>query len=404
MKKNSPTLAEAVEQALAEVNGPIKSKSLIDKVLAIKPSSAKKPDARIRNHLRMEEVGRSIVYLDKETIIPLRVGAPGVRFRVSLSRWHVNKGALPVFPSFRGWISHNDEMQALKFFDEQGTPAPTDVVSIKYRISGLEEDFEALAFDLSHWFRKYNVRRNDSILVTIESWEPRRFRLEFEPEKKRRKHREEIEYKNQELAGILFDMLETATNEQIYVTEAIPTAYLRLSNPRGYPGDHWTTVLKNDPRMRWADFCITYPERRNMMERMLIEGEPPFDEQDFTAEQGEQVYQFRAAWKYWNDILRRVEIQGNQTLAEFDSILRHEFGHDTSDHLGGFWKLVRRGQTGRFREIELGNIDPRGEGNGADIRIAGLGLQVGDRLKYVYDFGDWIEHEIIVEKIELLHG
>ena len=66
--------------------------------------------------------------------------------------------------------------------------------------------------------------------------------------------------------------------------------------------------------------------------------------------------------------------------------------------------MVRRGQTGRFREIELGNIDPLGEGNGADIRIAGLGLQVGDRLKYVYDFGDWIEHEIIVEKIELLHG
>ena len=65
MKKNSPTLAEAVEQALAEVNGPIKSKDLIDKVLAIKPSSAKKPGARIRNHLRMEEVGRSIVYLDK---------------------------------------------------------------------------------------------------------------------------------------------------------------------------------------------------------------------------------------------------------------------------------------------------------------------------------------------------
>ncbi|MCK4818955.1 hypothetical protein KA005_24490 [bacterium] len=52
----------------------------------------------------------------------------------------------------------------------------------------------------------------------------------------------------------------------------------------------------------------------------------------------------------------------------------------------------------------MGNIDPLGEGNGADIRIAGLGLQVGDRLKYVYDFGDWIEHEIIVEKIELLHG
>jgi hypothetical protein len=46
----------------------------------------------------------------------------------------------------------------------------------------------------------------------------------------------------------------------------------------------------------------------------------------------------------------------------------------------------------------LGNVDPLGEGSGAQIRIAGLGLQIGDRLKYVYDFGDWIEHKITLEK------
>jgi len=66
--------------------------------------------------------------------------------------------------------------------------------------------------------------------------------------------------------------------------------------------------------------------------------------------------------------------------------------------------LVRRGQTRQFREIDLGHVDPLGEGTGADIRIAGLGLKVGERLKYVYDFGDWIEHEIIVEKIESPQG
>lgn len=188
MKKNSPTMAEAVEQALAEVDEPIKLNDFVEKVLEIYPSSARKPDASIRNHLRMEEVGKSIVYLDKETIISLRVGAPGVRFRISLFRWQVNKGVLPVLPSFLGWTSYIDEMQAFKLIDEQGTPLPTDVVSLKYRISGLKGDFEVVAFELSNWFQKHNARRNDSILVTIESWEPRRFRLEFEPEKKRRVH------------------------------------------------------------------------------------------------------------------------------------------------------------------------------------------------------------------------
>ncbi|MCK4431277.1 MAG: hypothetical protein KAW19_08225 [Candidatus Aminicenantes bacterium] len=404
MKKKSPSMAEAVKQALAEANGPIKQNDLIEKILEIYPSSAKNPDASIRSHLRMEEAGQSIVYLDKETITPFRVGALGVRFRISLLRYQVNKGVLPVLPAFLGWTSYTDESQAFKLIDEQGNLLPTDIVSIKYRISGLKENFDVMAFKLSNWFQKHNARRNDSILVTIESWEPRCFRLEFEPEKKCRIHREEIEYKNQELADILFDMLETATYEEIYIKEAIPTAYLCLSDPRGYPGDHWTTVLEKESRMRQSDYSITYPERRNFMERILTEGEPPFDEQDFTPEQEEKLYQFRISLKYRKDIWRQIEIQGNQTLADFDSFIRSEFGHDMSDHLGGFWKLVRRGQTNRYRKIDFGNVDPLGEGSGAEIRIAGLGLQIGDRLKYVYDFGDWIEHEIILEKIESCLG
>jgi hypothetical protein len=33
------------------------------------------------------------------------------------------------------------------------------------------------------------------------------------------------------------------------------------------------------------------------------------------------------------------------------------------------------------------------------VHIAGLGLKPGDELKYVYDFGDWIEHRITLEEI-----
>ena len=39
------------------------------------------------------------------------------------------------------------------------------------------------------------------------------------------------------------------------------------------------------------------------------------------------------------------------------------------------------------------------EGSGANLHIAGLGLQPGDKLEYVYDFGDWIEHVIELEDI-----
>ena len=62
--------------------------------------------------------------------------------------------------------------------------------------------------------------------------------------------------------------------------------------------------------------------------------------------------------------------------------------------------MVRRGKGKRFREIDLGDVDPLGGGSGAKLRIAGLDLQEGSELKYVYDFGDWIEHEITLEAIE----
>jgi hypothetical protein len=78
--------------------------------------------------------------------------------------------------------------------------------------------------------------------------------------------------------------------------------------------------------------------------------------------------------------------------------MRNAFQHDTYDHLGGFWKRIPRGNTKRFREVDLGAVNPFEEGNGAAIRIGGLDLKIGDQLKYVYDFGDWLEHFLALEE------
>jgi hypothetical protein len=41
-----------------------------------------------------------------------------------------------------------------------------------------------------------------------------------------------------------------------------------------------------------------------------------------------------------------------------------------------------------------------GEGDAADVTIAELELAVGSKMKYVFDFGDWIEHVLTLEAIE----
>ncbi len=194
-------------------------------------------------------------------------------------------------------------------------------------------------------------------------------------------------------------LLEKASSEGILGREAVAKAYTRMADPRGYPGDHWITVVERDSRMKLFDTEIRYAESRTFLDDALGRKQVKPKALSVSAAQRQQVYRFKVALKYRPGLWRRIEIQGGHTLADWDGILRGEFKHDFSDHLSGFWRKLRRADTKRFREVEIGTVEPFGGGKGAEKRIGGLGLAVGDELKWVYDFGDWIEHTIALEAI-----
>ena len=107
----------------------------------------------------------------------------------------------------------------------------------------------------------------------------------------------------------------------------------------------------------------------------------------------EMVYVFKAALKYRKGLWRRIEIKSNQTLGDFDHVIRKAFNHDIGDHLSEFFL----GQV--WRSEGFGEIDPSGSGSGAKKKINQLCLSDGDKIEYVYDFGDDIQHIITLEKI-----
>jgi hypothetical protein len=398
MNEQSLTLSQAVEQVLAGVDGPLAVDELCRQVLAIRPSRAKNPLASVRDHLRSKEAGRTLAFLDAKTVLPLRIAMPGVRFRVPIARQEAERGVLFVYPAFDHFLRPGLDPAQAQLLSQEGRTLPVHVVRLQVTV---ETPFgkiaqEVAAFDLGDWFRANRVRRDDSILVTIEDWEAGRFRLEHEPAKRRRM--KEIEEKDRELAEVLFAMLEDTRDERLVPYVALLSAYVRLSDPRGYPGHHWIEVVGGDPRMRYDGFAIDYSDFRLPLEAMFYEEETPAEE-SFSPAQGRQVYRFKAALWHRPGLWRTVEIRGDQTLGDFDALLRDAFQHDPSDHLGGFWKLARRGQSKRFREVDLGDVEPFGGGKGVGRRIAGLGLRPGEELKYVYDFGDWIEHRLTLEAI-----
>ena len=399
-KERSITLREAVEEIVAQLDGPIAADEFVQRVLAIWPSRAKNPRVSVRNHLRWKGVGKTLVFLDRQTIVPLHMAMRGVHFRIPITRQEVKRGVLLIDPAFRYFLRREIPHQNVHLLDASGRLLPTRVVTLKQKVQTILEPFtrQLPAFVLGDWFRAHRVQRNDSILVTVEDWQAGRFRLEHEPARRRR--RQEIARKNQELANLIFEMLDAARDEYVFGDVAVTTAYARMSDPRGYPGDHWTEVISRDPRMRWDGAAISYSDYRSPFERFLLgEEKRRTPEEPFSPAQARKVYRFKAAFKHRQGLWRRIEIQGGQTLAEFDQILRDAFQHDPSDHLSGFWKQIRRGTGKRFREVDLGDINPYGEGSGADLRVAGLGMAPGDQLKYVYDFGDWVEHIITLEEI-----
>jgi hypothetical protein len=350
--------------------------------------------------------GKTCFFLDEKTLISMQQAMAGIHFRIPLNRQEINRGWLFVYPSFEFLKPRQVAAEDFHFEDDRGQTISTNLVTVKNKektIFGVQE-YEQTAFDLGRWYERHKLRRGDSLLATILNWGQGHFRLQPESFRTRQQHEDEIQQQNQAFADHLFQALENARSEYIQGQVAIPSAYFHLKGANAYPPDHWFEILRKDSRMRWTGFDIHYAEWSSLLENMLNDVSPSANQttsstKHLSKDQKNQVYRFKASLWHRKGLWRRIEIQGGQTLADFDQALRDSFEHDTFDHLSGFWKLTRRGGSRRFREIDLGNINPFEGGGAADTLVASLELEPGDALKYVYDFGDWVEHRIELEAI-----
>lgn len=90
---------------------------------------------------------------------------------------------------------------------------------------------------------------------------------------------------------------------------------------------------------------------------------------------------------------KKLTISASSSFSELDSEIRNVMGHDSWDHLSGFYE----GKP--FQSTEIATVSPDGGGENSDISIKSLNLQPGDKLGYVYDFGDCLQSTILVEEV-----
>ncbi|MGO4273507.1 hypothetical protein AB4Z22_27360 [Paenibacillus sp. TAF58] len=96
------------------------------------------------------------------------------------------------------------------------------------------------------------------------------------------------------------------------------------------------------------------------------------------------AYLFKISSKHRKSIWRKIEIHETQSLGHLDSIIRDAFNYEQHDHLSEFY----RGKV--WSASGYGEIEPGGRGSGSLKKIKDLRIQPGDKLEYVYDFGDSI--------------
>ncbi|MCL5999366.1 MAG: plasmid pRiA4b ORF-3 family protein [Chloroflexi bacterium] len=415
-KEKVPAYEEVIADLLRSTTGPVSAKELAEKLLAVRPSQARNPLQAMRQHIRQAN-GRLLVFLDADTVLSLRLAFQGARFRLPLDREMINKGLVNIVDSLPYYLPLNFPLEQVRFVDSAGKPVAFQIKPVSQQVNTLfgHQDITTLYANLSDWLRAQKVNAKDHLLITILDWEQGVMQLAREPFGQRNQGL--LAQRNRLMADLFFDLLESAVDEDIYAHVAVPTIYARLPDKSGYPPGHWMIVLEEDGRMISDGWRIHYSDGGfSPLEQLAreIAGEPQHPAaRPVSKEQREQVYRFKAALAYRPNLWREIEVQGKQTLADLDLLLREAFNHDVFDHLGGFWKLIPRGIQGkpgvtkrgaarqaRYREVKLGHVEPMGGGEGARIRIAELELAIGDRLKYVYDFGDWIEHHLTLEAIE----
>jgi len=398
-KAKEPSLDQVVEAIMADATGPIALSDLVQQVLARKSSRAKDPVKAVTTHLR-DPYGRNktFVFVDRETALPLRLAMEGVRFRITLNRQMVSEGALPLHPYFvpflRGVRVAAPPQIMPTFETEPGREIPAGLTELYAEPEGIFGELTGgmtQAIEFKAWLSSVDARRGDSLLLTVLDWEQGRFQLTFEPERRRR--RAEAARQNQALADMLCDLLNSTTDQRLWAERGLQTAYACLPSARDYPGDHWTQVVDKDKRLLRDVFEIASAEAGSGLLNDLVEpDEEAIEENPFTARQGKEVYRFRAGRGQKHFM---VEVQGNNTLGELDAALREVFDLDPMDHLSEF-SLV----TGKRGREPFGPLDPMGEYPACRVRLAGLGLEVGAQLEYVYDFGDYIKHALTLEAIE----
>ncbi len=118
-KPKLPNYEQIISDLLCPAAGPVPVAALTAQMLAVRPSAAKDPQKGARQHV-VDAVGRQLVFLDADTVLPLRLAYQGARFRLPLDAKTVRQGRLPLDHSLTAYLPDSFDLTQVQFVDAAG--------------------------------------------------------------------------------------------------------------------------------------------------------------------------------------------------------------------------------------------------------------------------------------------
>ena len=122
---------EAIHQIATQLEGPISLVTFTERVLAMWHSTSKTASTTVHRAIRNYEQGKTVIFVDETTILPIHRALAGVCIRVPLTREEVKKGQFYLFPAFNFLLPDNvvPEKIQLVLVDEEDHTIPTEIIT-----------------------------------------------------------------------------------------------------------------------------------------------------------------------------------------------------------------------------------------------------------------------------------
>lgn len=237
---NEPTIASVLQELAKYYQNIVTEQELFQRVLELRPSSAKNPYASIRDKIRWDAGLVGWIRLSRTELIPLRLVLAGLRFRVIPGEREIDAGEL-------------DFIRLIPFVNvHQGIPSIIDGSNRVIKVSKLTPNTSiGITFSLGDWYRCVGWQPGDSMLITIEQVEPLCLRIEREPHEAFRM--QDVNCQEQNLLNVLVQQVQRQRSRMLIPDECILPVYAHAEWRTAYPGRPWQMLVEQDQRLRLLD-------------------------------------------------------------------------------------------------------------------------------------------------------